>query len=304
MGFSLCILVGKGEGESFNLVPGVEYLVGRHSENDIIILDKNISRYHFKIQIKGNSYFITDLHSKNGTFVGGLDLKPGIPTQVNEGVPIVIGTTVLGLGEICQTSLKPLLDAGVFCSEGSERGEGIEWNKIMSLKKNLGLIYNLNNDLMGAKDLKELSEKLLDTIFYFFKGIDRCVILSIDEKTRKIHNIFYRSRRPVDDPEKLYNREMVEHVLMMKKPILFNAYSDVEAGEDKLTESLQLMKIGSAMCVPIVGSHGMKGAIYLDCLDRPNGFKTENLALLVDISGRAALAMDDVFLQRWDVNES
>ncbi|MEW6666897.1 MAG: FHA domain-containing protein [Thermodesulfobacteriota bacterium] len=304
MGFSLCILAGKGEGGSFKLVPETEYLVGRHSENNIVISDHNVSRRHLKVQVKGERYFITDLHSKNGTFVGGQDIKPGTPTEVNEGVPIVIGTTVLGFGEICRTCLKPFLDSDVFFSEGGKRRGGIEWNKVMSLKKSLGVVHNLNKTLMEARDLKELSGNLLDTIFYFFKGIDRCVILSIDDETREIRNTFYRSRRPVDDPQKLYSREMVEHVLTTKKPVLFDAYGDVEAGEDQLTESLRMKKIGSAMCVPIMGSYGVRGVIYLDFLERPNGLKTESLALLMDISGRAAPALDNVILRSWNVNES
>ncbi|MBN1105361.1 MAG: FHA domain-containing protein [Deltaproteobacteria bacterium] len=300
MDFSLCILVGKGEGETIHLAPGAEYLVGRHAENDIVIPDQNVSRHHLRIQIKDSRYFITDLHSKNGTFVGGQDLTPGIPTQVNEGVPIVIGTTVLGFGGICQACLKPLLDSGIFYCERDECvGEivgGIEWNRIASVKKNLALIYNLNNELMGAKDLKEISGKLLDTIFHVFKKTDRCVILTVDDKTKEIRNITYRSRKTVDDPERVYNRELVEYVLMIKRPMMINSEGSLANGEDALTESLQIMKIRSALCVPIVDSYGIKGAIYLDCLERPDGFRKEDLALLVDISGRAALAMENVFL--------
>src|SRR4030042_3824573 len=107
MELKLFILVGKGQGESYRLMPGKEYIVGRHSENDIRIDDRNVSRNHFKIQVIENKHFITDLGSKNGTFVEGRDLIPGIVTEVKEGVPIVIGMTILGIGDMSKLSLKP-----------------------------------------------------------------------------------------------------------------------------------------------------------------------------------------------------
>ncbi len=184
MEFKLCILVGKCQGESFKLEPGKEYTVGRHSDNDIKIVDDNISRNHFKMQIKGYKYFITDLYSKNGTFVDGKDLSPGIETEVKEGVPIVIGMTILGLGAVCELCLKPFLDSAGFNSEMSEGEEDIELSRVMTIKKNLEFIYNVNNSLMESKDLKEISKKLLNNVFNHLKRIDRCVIVLIDDQTR------------------------------------------------------------------------------------------------------------------------
>jgi hypothetical protein len=297
MEFKLCILVGKCQGESFKLEPGKEYTVGRHSDNDIKIVDDNISRNHFKMQIKGYKYFITDLYSKNGTFVDGKDLSPGIETEVKEGVPIVIGMTILGLGAVCELCLKPFLDSAGFNSEMSEGEEDIELSRVMTIKKNLEFIYNVNNSLMESKDLKEISKKLLNNVFNHLKRIDRCVIVLIDDQTREISNIIYRSRKPIDDSKKIYNKELVEEALIMNKPVMVKDSYNIEDADDKVTETLRLMKIRSAMCIPIVGCYGIRGAIYVDSLERPNGFRTSDVALLIDVSGRAALVMDNLSLQ-------
>jgi hypothetical protein len=135
MEFQLCIMVGRGEGESFILVPGKEYILGRHTENDMMIMDKWVSRNHFKIQVKQNRYFITDLYSKNGTFADGKDLCPGTATEVKEGVPIVIGMTVLGLGKMYQTCLKPFLDSIRFRSEVNEHGKSIVPRRAMTTRR-------------------------------------------------------------------------------------------------------------------------------------------------------------------------
>jgi hypothetical protein len=297
MEFELCILVGKDQGKCFRLVPGKEYVVGRHSENDIVTVDKNISRNHFKIQVRGNRYFITDLGSKNGTFVEGRDLNPGIETEAREGVPIVIGMTILGLGEISKTSLKPFLDSAGFSGEVDAYGEFVKPDRVMAVKKNLEFIYNMNNLLMESKDLKEIFDKLLDGIFNLFKRVDRCVIITVDNQTGEFADITYRSRKSVDDPQKVYNRELVKKALIMDRPVMVKDSNIMEDENDIVTESLQLMNIKSAMCVPITSLYSIKGVIYVDSLSRPKGFRKNDLALLKDVAGRAGLAMDTVSLK-------
>jgi len=43
--------------------------VGRHHDSDVVIDDPSISRRHAEITYSGDGYFVSDLGSKNGTFV-------------------------------------------------------------------------------------------------------------------------------------------------------------------------------------------------------------------------------------------
>ncbi|MCJ7745421.1 MAG: FHA domain-containing protein, partial [Actinobacteria bacterium] len=43
--------------------------IGRLSDNDIMLPDPNVSRVHARVSRRGDSYFITDLKSTNGTFL-------------------------------------------------------------------------------------------------------------------------------------------------------------------------------------------------------------------------------------------
>ena len=45
--------------------------IGRDRENDLVVENKLVSRYHAYIQKIKNEYFIRDLHSANGTFING-----------------------------------------------------------------------------------------------------------------------------------------------------------------------------------------------------------------------------------------
>jgi len=49
----------------------------------------------------------------------------------------------------------------------------------------------------------------------------------------------YRSRKPVDDPNKIYSRELVEKALMMNAPVMVKDSNIMEDGDEKVTESLQ-----------------------------------------------------------------
>src|SRR4030043_2432899 len=303
MDYKLYILVGKGESESYRLTPGKVYMVGRHSTNDIIIFDKNVSRNHFTIQVKEDRYLIMDLGSKNGTFVEGKELSPGIETEVKEGVPIVIGMTILGLGEDYRSYLKTFLDSAGFSGEVNEYGMFNKPLRVKAVKRNMEFIYNMNKILLESKDHNWIFNRLLDGIFDLFKRIDRCVIITIDDQTGDFINIMYRSRKPVDDPNKVYSRELVEKALMMNDTVMVKDSNQSKDGDEKGTESLQLMNIRSAMCVPINSFYSLRSVIYIDSLSRPKGFRKNDLALLQDISGRAALAMDNIALKMSHVLE-
>jgi len=60
------------EGEKrFDLVPGRSYRIGSLPDNDIVIDQKDVSRRHAVLRVEDGSFHITDLDSKNGTFING-----------------------------------------------------------------------------------------------------------------------------------------------------------------------------------------------------------------------------------------
>jgi pSer/pThr/pTyr-binding forkhead associated (FHA) protein len=293
----LCILVGHDECQSFDLQYGKTYSVGRSSDNDITIKDNNISRHHFTIRSEMGKYFITDLNTKNGTFVGGNDISPGVEVEVDERTPIVIGMTALGLGEVCETCMKYFLDSIGICSERCENGELSRPERVHAIKTNLEFIYNINNGLDASKDLKEIYEKVLSNVFSLLKRVDRCAVVLTNKDSGKIAKVIYRSRKPVDDPKNLYSRELVEHTLMLQKAVIVSDSSTQENEDDKITESMRLKNIRSAMCVPMCSCFQTRGAIYVDSFEKPCGFRKSDLVLLKDAGSRAALAMDNITLR-------
>jgi hypothetical protein len=66
----------EGE-ERFELAPGRSYRIGSKPDNDVVIDQKDVSRRHAVLRVQDGSFQITDLDSKNGTFINGAKVAAG-----------------------------------------------------------------------------------------------------------------------------------------------------------------------------------------------------------------------------------
>jgi pSer/pThr/pTyr-binding forkhead associated (FHA) protein len=106
----LYIVSGKYEHLSLGLKDQTTH-IGRSAENDIQIRDNYVSRRHLELYKKGDKYFIKDLNSANGTFLNGKKIRSKVARGVKEGDTIVIGMTLICLGETCSERVLSFLDS-------------------------------------------------------------------------------------------------------------------------------------------------------------------------------------------------
>ncbi|TFG82107.1 MAG: FHA domain-containing protein [Spirochaetales bacterium] len=69
--------------------------IGRSPDSQIVLDDSMVSRHHAVVQKIKDDYFITDLDSRNGTFVNGLAVPKGKYLKLRKRDVIVIGRTEL-----------------------------------------------------------------------------------------------------------------------------------------------------------------------------------------------------------------
>src|SRR4051794_9228597 len=62
------------DGTSHTKVLGEDTSIGRHTDNDIQLLDPEVSKAHLVIKKKGGAWVLQDLGSANGTLVNGVRL--------------------------------------------------------------------------------------------------------------------------------------------------------------------------------------------------------------------------------------
>jgi len=82
---------GLTPGEHIDLFGGVT--IGRAADADVRIEDRFASGIHCRVHSRGNSYFVEDLDSTNGTYLNGADLNGEAP--LSDMDEIRIGDTEL-----------------------------------------------------------------------------------------------------------------------------------------------------------------------------------------------------------------
>jgi hypothetical protein len=91
-------MLGVGEPIVFPIVKNQEnafgrgITVGRTGNNDVVLDDGTVSRFHawFQRETDGR-YIVTDAGSKNGSFVAGVRLTPRRPAPVSDGMRLRFG---------------------------------------------------------------------------------------------------------------------------------------------------------------------------------------------------------------------
>ena len=102
----ICIMNEKRyEARFFELNDGVTF-IGRSAINDVQIGDKYVSGEHLMLRKLGDRVLARDLGSRNGTFIDSNPIPPGAEVEVKEGASIVIGLSMICLGE--KVSKEPL----------------------------------------------------------------------------------------------------------------------------------------------------------------------------------------------------
>jgi adenylate cyclase len=285
----LYILNGPEIGQSFKLREGVNF-VGRSLDNEIRLTDKTVSRKHLRVDRRGDKYLVTDLKSRNGTFVNGGFISPGREVEIREGVPIAMGITVICIGQGCEEQMTPFLDSIELVEESNELSRTLDMQRDRAALRKLKFLYKVSNVLAEDLPLKRTLERILVYIFDLLKRIDRGVFVLVDPETEKVEQIIYKSNKPGDYASTVYCGDVVHQVIGTRKPVIV---SDAKTEQSDFADTLELLKIESVLCVPLISASQVLGAVYVDSLKRPYGFRKEDLALLVNLSQRISPAIAD-----------
>lgn len=289
----LYLMDGKAEIQSFDLFKKT-FTIGRSSDNDIAMKDGYVSRRHLKITKRGENYFIMDLGSRNGTFVNGKQIPRGHEFQAREGVPVILGMSLVCLGKACLEHVMPFVDSLYDLDEMNQMSDFSGEDRHLTAQKNMETIYNVAQLLRNSLSLDEIMDNILNEVFRLLPRVDRGFIILADSKTGKITQSFHRSKKARQGMSSDYSRSVVQRVLRDRKAIsMLDTFSENDVD---LSESIKVMRIRSLLCVPLVSNAQIRGAMYFDSLREPHGFRKEDLSLLSALSSPAAIAIENARL--------
>ena len=91
---SIAVARGTDAGRLIEPEAGAGASVGTAADNDLVLTDPTVSRYHLELEPGPDGISVRDLGSRNGTFAGAVRIREGI---VPRGAQLKVGDTVLVL---------------------------------------------------------------------------------------------------------------------------------------------------------------------------------------------------------------
>lgn len=284
--------------------------LGRAKDCDFLIpLDElSTSRQHARIEFTGGRFEITDLQSRNGTFVneklisrqtlrsgdviklGSFEitfLAPDLPVPedptADEPVNVAASIDLRGIGSSIRDGA-PI--TAPISSEQSIMGQSLR----LPITWGINIFEKVTEALLTAPTLTEICEKILVGAAQALPG-ERSLLMLRNPDSGQLEIRARWSKR--GDAESIrMSQQVVKRVLEQKQALLID-----DASTDFISESLMAAKVMSGMCAPLIRDDQVLGLIYVDS-QRRKAFRTEHLELLTGLALLIAVALQQDHLKR------
>jgi HD-GYP domain-containing protein (c-di-GMP phosphodiesterase class II)/pSer/pThr/pTyr-binding forkhead associated (FHA) protein len=281
-----------------------EVVIGRDpqdslaSDRFLCIPEHTVSRRHARVRRRGDTYFVEDLHSFNGTSVLGKPLQPGVWHPLRDGdefsvasAQIVFHSLVVPARDSMPTIIAKAVDASdltrMLESPPAAAGDG----DLQRTVAKLHAMAQVSIALGAVKDRTTLIEKIMNFIFDLFPLAERAfILLQKNEGEAPVPVAARRRDGTVEDPDQVrISRTIVDEVLNRKQAILsVDTLSDSHFASQV---SIIAQAIRSVMCVPLLLEGECLGLIQVDTSSDPYAFKEADLEMLTGVCAETAVAL-------------
>jgi signal transduction histidine kinase len=297
----LTISRGPGKGKTVRLPSERPFSLGRGQSNDLTLSDRLVSSHHARVQVEGGYFVLTDLNSKNHTYVNGTAITGAVILRDRDQVGIgnclliVRETEAPGVEITDKPDTRPIkarIETGktVAIDVGSIKTAITNFGRT---EKNLAVLHATGKLLFEAREPAQFLPALLDMMFDVVPA-DRGAVFMLDKgEMRPLHA---RDSKGNSIQNLTISRSVLRKAVEEGTSVLTGAGL---AGADQGTqESIVLHQIASAMCAAIRGREGVLGAIYLDSKITGKAFEQEDLELLTTVATQAGMAHENARLVR------
>ncbi len=279
----------------YSLPETASVVVGRAPTSDFPIIDPTISRRHAQILRQDDRILVRDLGSSNGTYVNGERVES---VELKTGDIVTFGKVKFRLEEVEQRKT-PARSQPSETTTGStivrQRSvlEAQDFAADDKSRRTLATLLEVSKGLGKTVDIDALLDKIVGYAYQIL-AVDRVAILLLDEHNELVSKIA-RDRRGGDSvravPQSIARSALNDRVAILTD----------NAGEDErfTGQSIVMQQIRSAICVPLMGSEGPLGVLYVDQAGDARDFADEDFDLCIAFAGIAAVAIENgQFAQR------
>jgi adenylate cyclase len=301
-------------------VGGGRLRLGRGSDNDVVLSDASVSRYHAEILREADGWSVHDLKSTNGVDVNRVPvekapLRPGDlltigafeirleeeePRPVRSVAPEFGENTLSGLGNA--TIIRPLADfAAAYGLAGSPAKSAkpaaaqpeTETSDQIYVHRMFGFLTRLARMLTVAESVDDVLSRVFDLAFEAFP-VDRGFIMLADDSGELVCELARIKKKSQFRPagEVPVSRTMLQTVMQERVALVtFDAQADQRLSGG---ESIRLHQIRSAMCAPLWSGERIMGVIQVDSPIHTGAFGERDLDVLTTLANYVAVAVERI----------
>ena len=291
-------------------------MMGRSRKCDVLLEDGLVSRNHAIFEVVGTHLVLSDLSSRNGTFLnqepieGQITLQHGDKVRVGRSEFLFLDPSMLSAShfELVDdaefTFSEPVIKKDLtinathitdsFLLHERRGGSSDEASihveeKLKSSPQWFEVLFLINREIQIQSDLKELSLAVSQRLLDVLDG-DRCVIaLLSEEDDLELHSICESTANSDQTSPVKLSRAITQQVLDGRCAINVNDISQDKRFEE--SDSLLLSKIRSFLVAPIMIGSQVLGLIEVSRSDVVNAFSEAGLDLLSVVGSMLAGAI-------------
>ena len=264
---------------------GSPTVLGRSESSDVPLPDGGVSRKHASIEFMGGEWIVTDLESRHGTIINGVQLDgfEAAPLSADDIIGIGPWSFRVSTGEQAAPSRMSTM-----VGEDHGRVEQVREIETDSLAQHrLGLLMECASSIQAARDELELADSLLDAAVAG-TGFSNAALLRTFVDGEEIEVLGYRGGEDSTGDEMNFSRSLLR-AASRGELVRLTDESPVNP-----THSIASLGIHSAMCCPIYLGGSISALLYLDSRGSAGGGRSDAAAFCQAIAKMAGLALSNI----------
>jgi adenylate cyclase len=297
MAAKLVLAEGNKTGKSEVALGDKRVTLGRAIGNDVVLDDREVSKFHAEITVEGGAFTLRDLNSSNGTYVNG---KRVSQHRLNAGDVVELGGgryqfSSAGEAAVSIVPQSPVDRTTVIASSKlDELVPGKQVRDAETLRRvydRVRTAFDSVQRLLSITDLPALCEQILVTAFQLTNAESGALLL-FDDKHKLVPWAHKAAGGP--DAKVIVSRTIIDEVLKRKAAVLASdALTDARWGG---AQSVVMSGVRSLMCVPLINAERIYGILHVGNTKEVGAFEPSDLELMNGIGAGAGVALSNAFL--------
>ena len=266
------------------------------SDKFVCVPDHTISRRHARIRRRGATYFVEDLHSRNGTFLLGQRLAPGAWHPLHDGDELSLSSAQMVFHSLVtppRDSVPPTITSSVDATQYAhpQVTPAAAPSDLEISVLRLHAMAQVSIALGAVTDRATLIERIMNFIFDLFPAAERAfILLKTSDRDPPVPVAARRRDGMRQDPATIrISHTIVDEVLNKKRAILStDTLSDRHFSSH---DSIVAQAILSVMCAPFIVGDEVLGLIQVDTSSDPFAFSSADLEIITGVCAATAVAL-------------